>query len=311
MERLTHLEDVESAFAEEPHPAFDGAEVPGGGIGEVGAEAGPRARAPPIDVRQVTGGDQGMQRLHDERALLAEQGRSAMDEVVDGILTKQREVGGRDIDFDAELAIRERLVRRHVELATAGAGGPLDEVGHHIDANGADALRGERAHEPSLATADVEHDVRRAPNHGIDDRLIGDERAALDLALAHGARPRPRVLAPRFDDLRVGERVDRHQDRGWNPAGGSGSCVPRPSTAAAAIWPVTLSVVLNMSGTASTAMRMASPSTGRPSAAYSGAWMNSPPLGIPGALAVSTTAANAIVATCGSPNSIPYSRAMN
>ena len=62
--------------------------------------------------------------------------------------------------------------------------------------------------------------------------------------------------------------------------------------------PVTLSTVANVSGIASTAIRMPIPSAGRPIARKSGVSMMNAPRGTPGAANARNTAANATVASC-------------
>ena len=73
----------------------------------------------------------------------------------------------------------------------------------------------------------------------------------------------------------------------------------------AARWPVALALVRKRSGRRSTAIRMASPSTGSPTAAYTGACTSRPPLGIPGTVALSSTEATVTVSSSVRPKSTP------
>jgi hypothetical protein len=42
---------------------------------------------------------------------------------------------------------------------------------------------------PPLTATKIKDRIRRTTQHGIDDRLIGDQLAALDLTSAHGNSP--------------------------------------------------------------------------------------------------------------------------
>jgi hypothetical protein len=75
--------------------------------------------------------------------------------------------------------------------------------------------------------------------------------------------------------------------------------------AVAARSPVTFSTVANVSGSASTAIKMPIPSAGRPIARKSGVNMMNAPRGIPGAANARKHAANAIFASSLAPSGTP------
>ena len=135
------------------------------------------------------------------------------NQVVDGVLTEQREVGDGDIHGELETSFGDALVRRNPELSAAGASRLLDELGHDVHAHGANAVCRELSHEPSLAAPNVEHARRRPAEDRFDDRAIRDERSTLDATLADGRGPRRGVVVPRIDDLCVAEGIDAHGRR--------------------------------------------------------------------------------------------------
>ena len=89
---------------------FDRSEIPGRGIGEIVAESRPRALAPAVRIGKVADRDGRMERLDDQRSIRREQTRDVREQVVDGFVADEREVGDGDVDLDLERAGGDVLI---------------------------------------------------------------------------------------------------------------------------------------------------------------------------------------------------------
>jgi hypothetical protein len=112
------------------------------------------------------------------------------------VLTEQGEVADGQIHRLQKRPPDEIRIAGNAEITTAGGAGPLDQARHRIHADQSGNVGSQRPDQPTLTTADIEHGLGRLLHDRIHNRLIGHQRAALNLLLTHGARPLGDILLP-------------------------------------------------------------------------------------------------------------------
>jgi hypothetical protein len=191
-------------------PGTESAKIPRRRIAEGIGEAGPASLAPAFDIGLVVGGDDRVQRLHDEGAVGLEQIRHALDELRYALLAEEREVADDQVEAAAaEARFGDLLVSGDLEAGLAPFLRALDQRRNRVDAEHVKAAIGEFVGKPAFAAGEIENGPRLAIDDDGDRCSIGRAHTARNLAVAHGLRPRRGVRGPGRQDVGFGH--------GWAP----------------------------------------------------------------------------------------------
>ena len=144
-----------------------------------------------------------MQRLHDKVPTRPEKRRHGSEQRFHHLVSKKRKVAESDIKVAFHRSVQDAFVRRDDELTAPSPSGLIDEGWDRINPNRTGHPGCKLTDKPSLTATKIKDRVRRTAHHGINDRLIGDQDAALDLTISYSGSPRRRILAPGVDDFPI------------------------------------------------------------------------------------------------------------
>lgn len=170
-------------------PGVNRSEVPRRRINKVAAKPGPGAVSPAIDISRLTIRHKRMQRLHDKAPTRPEKRRHGSEQRLNHLVSKKRKVADSDIKPALQRAGQDGVVWRENELTTPGPTGLINEGRDHINPNCTGHPGCKLSHEPTLTATKIKDRVRRTAHHGINDRLIGYQDAALNLTVSNSGSP--------------------------------------------------------------------------------------------------------------------------
>jgi hypothetical protein len=152
-----------------------------------------------------------MEGLHQHAAPWGEQPWQHREQLLEGAIPEQGEIGHHTIEVLQQAAGGDLLIGERLEAGSARGtvGGDGGELGHRIDAEHLDAVQGAEMGQPTFAAAQIQQGARGRAGDRLKDRFVGDPFTAEDLAAAHGEGPGRRVADPGGQDLLLRSR------QGW------------------------------------------------------------------------------------------------